>query len=691
MRIKLFPLALIVVVVLTILFPAKNPIPLVLAKVQDTVISVEPSLTPAYGGGMCSSAWHQPYTNGPYLTVNTNNPAQSTNWAEWRPNITVAGRYKVEALIRTHDPIHWYCPPSYDLNLQWDTSDARYTIHHAGGEITVTRDQAPLFDQWLDLGTYDFNIGTNGWVKLVDLNGEPNLSRTVSFSTVRFTLVTPPPPEYNTAWLTDAMLEGEYDTSVAAIRAFLQKQRSCLTNPIKDVDGVTIDIPVLIHDAAVKYHINPKVILATMQKEQSAITRCPETWRLKLLLGAGQPSTARQQIDFGTSLFRAYQDELNSGGQTRSGWKVGVAKQTQDGVSVTPATNAVAGQFTYTPYAGVNWSGNLPNVGGVWLFWNSWYNLFHFDQPLSAPPSTCEVPFFSQRDSRWINHPLRGCSAPCNTIGACGCTLTSATMLFAYYGANLTPPTLSDCMGNWACPFYWGTGATCSQGKAQWVALHNFSWGRLEQELNQNKRPVILGMTKGSNMHWVLVLSGNGTNPNNYVIHDPWPINGAKMRLSAYNSWSFNWLAIYAGQSNCGGMASSVNELTTSQYGVLETPSSASNMLKIAEVRNLETSDVISGSVWLYHMTDVTMTVQLIADSTAGHVTEALVWTDVMTQSSWQEFSTFVVLPRADEVYARFKDESDNISTEYTETSYPPNSPEAPRLVVYLPLMLRNH
>lgn len=197
--------------------------------------------------------------------------------------------------------------------------------------------------------------------------------------------LTPQPSPWNTAWLTDTDLEGEHTTSTDIIRYFFQQQNSCLASPVQDVDGVMIDIPQLIHNAAVSYHINPKVIIATMQKEQSAVTQCPTGGTLSLLMGAGVASTAREQIDFGTSLFRAYQDELNSTGQTRSGWKVGVAKQTQDGVWVTPATKAIAGQFTYTPYAGQNWTGNEPSIGGVWLFWNAWHTLFHFNQPLPNP------------------------------------------------------------------------------------------------------------------------------------------------------------------------------------------------------------------------------------------------------------------------------------------------------------------
>ena len=516
---------------------------------------------------------------------------------------------------------------------------------------------------------------------------------------------TPEPETYNTAWLTDDDLTGDYDTPVATIRYFLEQQGSCLANPFKDVDGVTIDVPQLIHDAAVEHRINPKVIMATMQKEQSAITRCPETWRLKRLMGAGSASTARRQIDFGTSLFRAYQDELNSNGVTRSGWRMGVAKQTQDGVSVTPATKAVAGQFTYTPYAGVNWDGNNSSVGGVWLFWNAWYNQFHFDQPLPDPPDpppSCEVPYFSQRDNRWRNHPLRTagvCSSYCSTIGHCGCTLTSAAMLFNHYGSTRNPAQLSDCMGTKACPFYWYTGAACSQGQAQYSALYGFSWSRLEREVNRNERPVILGMYRYKNgvkyTHWVLVIAGSGNRAANYTIHDPWPIHGAKMKLSAYNNWYLNRLVVYNGDPDCASMASTAAEPVAFDFNtqppVSDTvaPQEEREPLTVEEARALESSSVVTGSAWLYRMTAQTMTVQLVAESDDGPVTEMLLWTDGMTETTWQPFSTFAVLPRGEEIYVRFRDEAENVSAEAAETSHPPASPETAPFEVYLPLVLR--
>jgi hypothetical protein len=165
---------------------------------NNRVIEEVPNIHPAYGGGMCDSAWYR-YTNDrghpAYLTVNTNDPNQSTNWADWQPDLPYAGNYKVEAYIPVHDPVNWQCPSMY---LDWDTSDAHYTIYHAEGQDTVRRDQAPLYSEWLDLGTYRFNAGSEGRVKLTDLNTETNWSRTVSFSALRFTLQDGDPADVKT-------------------------------------------------------------------------------------------------------------------------------------------------------------------------------------------------------------------------------------------------------------------------------------------------------------------------------------------------------------------------------------------------------------------------------------------------------------------------------------------------------------
>ncbi len=687
------------------------------------VVIEEPAITPPYGGGMCDSGWRR-YDNdrghAAYLALNSSDPLSVTNRAEWNPTLPITGAYKVEAYIPTHASMNWQCPTK---TIGWDSSAARYTIQDAESSKTVSGNQAPLSSEWLDLGTYNFNAGSQGQVALGTLTGETAQSKTVSFSAVRFTLVlTDFLPAYNTLWLTDFQLAGEYDTtSSEAMRAFLQEQKSCLAAPLLDADGKQIDIPAVVHEAAVKYKINPKVILATMEKEQSAITRCPETWRLQTLMGLA-PTTARLQIMVGAGLLRADFDQISQSGESRNGWQVGSAKETQDGVSVTPATKAIAGQLTYTPYAGENWGGNLPGKAGVWAFYHAWQT-FGFDQPLPEPPPACSTAYFSQQNPGWKDHLLDtdgNCPAACSTIGSCGCTLTSAAMLYRSFGAELDPASLSDCMAERACPFSWPGGAGCSQDKAQWQGLLGFSWSRLDEELNTHQRPVILGISRGEDRHWVLAVRGSGSRASSYWINDPWPLNGVDTPLTAYTqrNWVVDHLAVYSGTLACENGIPLTGTLpiqgyTPPRFLAAFDPQAAGQidpLISIQQASQLETTtisgtQVVTGNAVIYAMTGTTMTVDLIASSTAtgtltstlnslaasttASVTHVLAWTEQMTQTNWQDFSTFAALPLADFLYVRFKDAAGNISGIVTTTSYPRLA--APmRHEIFLPLFNKN-
>ncbi|MCA9981202.1 MAG: DUF1906 domain-containing protein, partial [Anaerolineales bacterium] len=154
-----------------------------------------------YNNGCAGSGWER-YVNDrghyAYLTLNTNQPSQSTNWAEWRTTLPTTGQWRVYAYIPDHPIIYWSCLNNKQIN--WDTIDARYTIHHANGSETVSRNQAPLNKQWLDLGAYNFSSSQQARIRLTDLNGQPNLSETISVSALRFVYQpaeptpTPPPP-----------------------------------------------------------------------------------------------------------------------------------------------------------------------------------------------------------------------------------------------------------------------------------------------------------------------------------------------------------------------------------------------------------------------------------------------------------------------------------------------------------------
>jgi len=218
-------------------------------------------------------------------------------------------------------------------------------------------------------------------------NRRQDFAKAISDAIVKYFGGTPgqQQPVYNTAFLTDAQLADYGSMSATEIRNFLASKNSYFAaQSIQDADGQTFDPAQVIVEAANQYQINPKVILATLQKENSGVTRSDRPNNMAFLMGCKSSTTARDQLKCTAERFRAYNDQLNANGQTVSGWKVGVAKTTQDGVSVTPATKAVAGQFTYTPYAGVQWSGNQASVGGVYLFYKSWQD-FGFDCTSGCP------------------------------------------------------------------------------------------------------------------------------------------------------------------------------------------------------------------------------------------------------------------------------------------------------------------
>ena len=151
------------------------------------VIVEDPQLHPAYT--TCAETYWYPFANNrghtAYLTLNASDPSNSTNHGEWHPVIPQSSYYRVQAYIAAHSAITW-CT-GQGRTISHDTTEARYSIHHANGVTTRFLSQYPLSNQWLDLGEYYFKAGSNGYVGLADLNGEAEFSTTISFSAMRFT------------------------------------------------------------------------------------------------------------------------------------------------------------------------------------------------------------------------------------------------------------------------------------------------------------------------------------------------------------------------------------------------------------------------------------------------------------------------------------------------------------------------
>jgi hypothetical protein len=178
----------------------------------------------------------------------------------------------------------------------------------------------------------------------------------------------------------------------------------------------------------------------------------------------------------------------------------------------------------------------------------------------------CGVTQFSQNDPEWRNDVMQTCG---QTIGAAGCAVTSVAMTFRYYAVETSPRTLNQCLGNSACPIYWGTAASsCSGGKTSYLGSPGFAWSTVESDLSAG-RPVIVELN-GGNGHYVVVVSGSGSSGSGYTINDPW--DGQVKSLAAYtdNGWTPTGLRIYGGTPWCqGGTCSAPSLIEPSDGAVL--------------------------------------------------------------------------------------------------------------------------
>jgi hypothetical protein len=142
----------------------------------------------------------------------------------------------------------------------------------------------------------------------------------------------------------------------------------------------------------------------------------------------------------------------------------------------------------------------------------------------SAITLPCAVIRYSQNDPRWRSENMESCDL---TIGSAGCPHTSAAMILRYYNVNHTPATLNDTLGSSACPLSWYMAAQASDGRATFSGSGNgwldFSWTTVQETLAAGKPPILL-ITKndGDSTHFVVIVSGSGSDPSGYTINDSW-------------------------------------------------------------------------------------------------------------------------------------------------------------------------
>jgi len=327
-------------------------------------------------------------------------------------------------------------------------------------------------------------------------------------------------------------------------------------------------------------------------------------------------------------------------------------------------------------------------------------------------PVIIPVPFFSQVDPQLDEHPLRSCGWPCtitygySSIRDCGCMLTSAAMAFKYYGADINPPALSDCLWSNACPFAYGLAQSkCGQGQVTGWQMYqpndaNF-WNILSGALQQG-RPVLIGMylyqgNEITNQHWVLAIKGSGNSTSGYTIHDPGYRYGSNMNLSTYNSWYLKKLLVYTGtpgpqltESNLPAVAYPSNTDATMLNSGCSTTSVGTLSTPISHHSNITTTNIITGDLYPYRQEGITLTIQFEAHSTQAKVTEMLIWTDSQSNTTWIPYTNMVAFSGSERIYVQYRDALGNLSIIYSTTSpgVAANLLDE-KIYVYLPLIMR--
>jgi hypothetical protein len=180
------------------------------------------------------------------------------------------------------------------------------------------------------------------------------------------------PPTFDQNFvITDALLTDSLSMTVEDVQAFFTDNpygtKSWLAS--YERDGYTAAEMVV--EAAVRYEVNPIILIARMQVETSLVskTTAPTQRMIDRALGCGCPdggtcntaySGLRRQLDCGAKTLRRWYDaSIDGSGQ----WLKGKTRATLDSKRVTPTSHATATLYAYTPWV-------LVGRGGAWLAWN---------------------------------------------------------------------------------------------------------------------------------------------------------------------------------------------------------------------------------------------------------------------------------------------------------------------------------
>jgi hypothetical protein len=218
--------------------------------------------------------------------------------------------------------------------------------------------------------------------------------------------------------ITDSNFSDSFCLSQAQVQSFLSSQPGVLGSySATDHLGVKRSAAAIVYLAAKAWQVSPKVILATLQKEQGLLSATsPGASALDWAMGCGCPdSGARDTTDegFGRQVWYGA-ESLHDDGQ---GWLAGVTKACGDG-SVEPVDQATYALYCYTPWIGLAGGGNK-------LFWTLYWQ--YFGDPL-AVDTVAPVTSVHGADQLWHAQPVTLSFSAVDNPGGSGVVLTQYSL-----------------------------------------------------------------------------------------------------------------------------------------------------------------------------------------------------------------------------------------------------------------------
>ena len=200
--------------------------------------------------------------------------------------------------------------------------------------------------------------------------------------------------EFNPQFIiSDEEMQSTANWTHTDIQRFLQDRGSYLATLVaEDPDGLFKSAAEIIYNTAVKYQINPKSLLVTLQKEQSLVTDdTPTQKQLDWATGYGVCDSCNlnsdsllkykgfgKQVDNAGGLIRWYYNNTD-----KSFVKKKDQNTTIDNQIIVPQSWATAFLYTYTPHI----HGNK----NFWRIWNTWFSQIYPNGTLLRSASNTEV------------------------------------------------------------------------------------------------------------------------------------------------------------------------------------------------------------------------------------------------------------------------------------------------------------